>query len=148
MLLKSRSPAGDLRQQESSVVPRSLPASASRAACGGAMTLLAPGRGAGRYRYYTCCNAKARQQGETGLSGSHRPDGKTLIILSRSTSSSVCCSPSVLSNYCRTVYSIAAPSAPMRRKLHIAELRKSGGRGRRQTQKRLYFSDAIENGIV
>ena len=103
MLLKSRSPAMVAPRIVSG--PTLLTGICFCAACGGAMTLRT-GK-SGRYRYYTCCT-KARQ-GETGCPGRTVPMEKLDNL--RSTSSSVCWSPSVLSRFCRT-YSIAAPSAP------------------------------------
>ena len=102
MLLKSRSPAMTAPRIVSG--PTLLTSICFCAACGGAMTLRT-GK-SGRYRYYTCCT-KARQ-GETGCPGRTVPMENS-TIWSRSTSSSVCYSPSVLNNFCRT-YSIAAPS--------------------------------------
>jgi DNA invertase Pin-like site-specific DNA recombinase len=104
MLLKSRSPAMTAPRIVSG--PTLLTGICFCAACGGAMTLRT-GK-SGRYRYYTCCT-KARQ-GETGCPGRTVPMENS-TIWSRSTSSSVCCSPSVLSSFCRTC-SIAVPSAP------------------------------------
>ena len=104
MLLKSRSPAMTAPRIVSG--PTLLTGICFCAACGGTMTLRT-GK-SGRYRYYTCCT-KARQ-GETGCPGRTVPMENS-TIWSRSTSSSVCCSPSVLSSFCRTC-SIAVPSAP------------------------------------
>jgi site-specific DNA recombinase len=103
MLLKSRSPAMIAPRIVSG--PTLLTGICFCAACGGAMTLRT-GK-SGRYRYYHLLHQSPA--GGDRLSGSHR--WKNSTIWSRSTSSSVCCSPSVLSGFCRT-YSIVAPSAP------------------------------------
>src|SRR5439155_16149552 len=68
---------------------------------------------------------------------------KNSTIWSRSTSSSVCCSPGVLSNFCRVLD--RRTERAERRKLHITELRKRAAEADAKLR-RLY--DAIENSVA
>jgi DNA invertase Pin-like site-specific DNA recombinase len=103
MLLKSRSPAMTAPRIVSG--PTLLTGICFCAACGGAMTLRT-GK-SGRYRYYTCCT-KAPRARPAVRAALFR--WKNSTIGWRNTSSSVCYSPSVLSNFCR-MCSTAALSA-------------------------------------
>jgi site-specific DNA recombinase len=102
ILLKSRSPAMTAPRIVSG--PTLLTGICFCAACGGAMTLRT-GK-SGRYRYTPVAPKPARVRPVARAAPS---PWKNSTIWSRSTSSSVCYSPSVLSDSCHT-YSIAAPS--------------------------------------
>jgi len=138
MLLKSRSPAMIAPRIVSG--PTLLTGICFCAACGGAMTLRT-----GKERPLPLLHLLHQSPaGGDRLSGSHRPRWKNSTIWSRSTSSSVCCSPSVLSGFLSHVLDRRTERAE-RRKSHIAELRKRATEADAKL-KRLY--DAIENGIA